>query len=281
MTREEEPLFIERKLVVVFDICSSTTILEDLKRTDNLAQWRNFIINLKNILFVISLECDLIEYNFIGDGWVLLFPDSISTDDLCRCLSSLSLRFSNEFRKLIRPLLSQAPVPNGLTFGIDSGDLIRVQMNEQPEYLGRAINVAARLQGCARELPGGPSYKAVFSPNSFYRPSMPSPTVEFERHTVSLRNITPPNMECFVFQALQPSGKASDGHVPNDDVLADKILSYVRRAKQEHPNRAFEESALCLEMGVTAEHVARAMDILAKRGRAERTGHPGMWFIHP
>jgi hypothetical protein len=68
---------------------------------------------------------------------------------------------------------------------------------------------------------------------------------------------------------------------PNDGALADEILSYARLMKQKHPNRVFEESALCLELGVTAEQVARAMDILHKRGRAERTGHPGAWFIHP
>jgi|ERR1700722_10182035 len=68
---------------------------------------------------------------------------------------------------------------------------------------------------------------------------------------------------------------------PNDGALADEILSYARLMKQKHPNRVFEESALCLEFGVTAEQVARAMDILHKRGRAERTGHPGTWFIRP
>jgi|ERR1700723_1325286 len=281
MTRDEEPLLIERKLVVVFDICSSTTILEDLKRTDNLPLWRNFIINLKNSLLLVSLDFDFIQYNFIGDGWVLLFPDNVPTDDLCHSLSTISSLFSEDFAKLIRPSLSHEPAPNGLTFGIDSGDLIRVEMNEQREYLGRAINVAARLQDYARDLPGGPSYKAVFSPNSFYRPALPTPTVEVERHAVTLRNITPPNMECFVFQTLQPSGKASDERVLNDDALADKILSYARLMKQKHPNRVFEESALCLELGVTAEQVARAMDILYKRGRAKHSGHPGAWFIRP
>jgi hypothetical protein len=281
MTREEEPLFVERKVVVVLDICSSTSILEDLKRTDNFPQWRNFIINLKNILLIASFEFDFIPYNFIGDGWVLLFPDNIPTDGLCHCLSTISSLFSSDFEKLIRPLLSQALVPNGLTFGIDSGELIRMEMNQQTEYLGRAINVAARLQGSARDLPGGPSHKAVFSKNSFYRPALPTPTVEIEKHVVTLRNVTPPHMECVVFQTLQPSGDANYGPLPNDDALADKILSYARQAKQKHPNRAFEESGLCLELGATAEQVARAMDILAKRGRAERAGPPGMWLIHP
>ena len=39
-----------RRVVVIFDITSSTTILEDLKRTDNLTVWRDFHINLKRFL---------------------------------------------------------------------------------------------------------------------------------------------------------------------------------------------------------------------------------------
>ncbi|HEU0047518.1 MAG: hypothetical protein DMG61_21905 [Acidobacteria bacterium] len=50
MTNPKEDLLRERKTVVVFDICSSTTILEDLKESDNQQQWRNLLIGLKNFL---------------------------------------------------------------------------------------------------------------------------------------------------------------------------------------------------------------------------------------
>ena len=46
MTRAQDKPETARKVVVVFDISSSTTILEDLKRSDNLTVWRDFYINL-------------------------------------------------------------------------------------------------------------------------------------------------------------------------------------------------------------------------------------------
>jgi class 3 adenylate cyclase len=40
----------------------------------------------------------------------------------------------------------------GLTFGMDHGDVIRLVMNGKPEYIGRALNIASRLQGKVKEI---------------------------------------------------------------------------------------------------------------------------------
>ena len=199
MTRRNEKLTSEKKLVVVFDICSSTTILEDLKRTDNLAAWRDLLISLKQCLRREGSRLQLEIYKFIGDGWVLLFPRATAKGKLCALLRKLSERFDHEFTQSISPLLSQPPNPVGLMFGIDAGELIRLKMNEQTEYLGRAINVAARLQSATKDLPDGPSYTALFSNNALNSPKPRSAGLAFERRTVSLRNISPPSMECFLF----------------------------------------------------------------------------------
>jgi hypothetical protein len=50
MTREDDAPTVVRKIVVVFDICSSTSVLEDLNSTDNLPRWRNLLIGLKTFL---------------------------------------------------------------------------------------------------------------------------------------------------------------------------------------------------------------------------------------
>lgn len=147
MTREDERPEVVRRLVVVFDACSSTTILEDLKQTDNLAAWRNLLIGLKQYLIDASADLDMELYKFVGDGWILLLPDRIDKQKLCDFLSGLSKWFDTTFNDEISDLLEHRPDPIGLTFGIDSGDLIRLEMNEQREYIGRAINVASRLQG--------------------------------------------------------------------------------------------------------------------------------------
>ena len=47
-------------------------------------------------------------------------------------------------------------------FGIDAGELIRLELNGQVEYLGRAINVASRLQSYTKELPVGHQLQGNF-----------------------------------------------------------------------------------------------------------------------
>ncbi|HXX46337.1 MAG TPA: hypothetical protein VEJ38_16560 [Candidatus Acidoferrales bacterium] len=194
----------ERHLVVVFDICSSTTILEDLKRTDNLGAWRKLLITLKDHVLETGTPLGMDLYKFIGDGWVLLFPNSVPKMGLCTFLGDLSKKFEVQFEASIKPLLSQEPSPVGLMFGIDAGELIRMVLGNQVEFVGRAINVASRLQSYTKELPGGPSYKVIFSKNSFNSPAPPPAGLTVDSIKVSLRNISPPTMQCFVWDATDP-----------------------------------------------------------------------------
>jgi hypothetical protein len=217
---ETEELGRERHLVVVFDICSSTTILEDLKRTDNLAAWRDLLLEMKANLQEEGSRLAMCLYKFIGDGWVLLFPDNVPKKDLCGWLSRFSEWYQGQFERAIRPLLLQEPSPIGLMFGIDAGELIRLELNEQVEYLGRAINVASRLQAQTKDLRGGPSYKALFSRNSFNSPSPPPRDIPVESTKVS-RNISPATIECFIFQTLQmPAEKQGTGRVPRTETAS-------------------------------------------------------------
>jgi hypothetical protein len=67
LTRESDKPEIVRRLVVVFDISSSTSILEELKQCDRLAIWRNLLIELKDFLDALGLDLEI--YKFMGDGW--------------------------------------------------------------------------------------------------------------------------------------------------------------------------------------------------------------------
>ena len=81
MTREQDSPQIERKLVVTFDICSSTSIIEDLHKTENTIKWRDFLIWMKRYLEQKSEEYGFYIYKFTGDGWILLFDyDSLGED---------------------------------------------------------------------------------------------------------------------------------------------------------------------------------------------------------
>jgi class 3 adenylate cyclase len=221
MTKEDERPEVVRNLVVVFDTCSSTAILEDLKRTDNLPAWRNLLIGLKQYLFDARADLGMELYKFVGDGWILLLPDRIDKQKLCDFLSGLSKWFDATFDAEISGLLEHHPDPIGLTFGIDSGELIRLEMNDQQEYIGRAINVAARLQGQAKEVPGGPAYKALFSKSSFNSVPRPPARIKVEPLTVPLRNISMgERYECLVFTAYQ--GKHAGGQHPKRAVQSPK-----------------------------------------------------------
>ena len=190
VTREKDKPETVRRVVVVFDISSSTTILEDLKRTDNLTVWRDFHINLKTFL---QGKCDLLEmemYKFMGDGWILLFHPNIHSASFFDFLNALTSFVMFQFVQVHR-LLQKYPEPTGLTFGIDTGELIRLEMNEQIEYLGRAINVAARLQGEAKRFSGSAmSNIALFSKVSFNSLEPYDPFTEATIQTVQLRNIS-------------------------------------------------------------------------------------------
>jgi class 3 adenylate cyclase len=55
----------------------------------------------------------------------------------------------------------------GLTFGVDEGNLVEIVMNDNVEYLGRALNVASRLQGSIKDNDKKPAYKVLLSRPAF------------------------------------------------------------------------------------------------------------------
>jgi hypothetical protein len=64
------------------------------------------------------------------------------------------------------------------------------------------------------------------------------------------------------------------------EALADAILALVREIKKEHPEaNAFEEDLFCEELEERPDRVAKAFDLLAVRGRAERVV-AGTWRVH-
>ena len=169
MSSPEEELKIENKIVLVVDICSSSDIMEDLLRTQDIVKWRNLLITLKEYLVETSTKLDFEVYKFIGDGWILLFDSGYNGRHLLNFLIDLLRRFDSEFKHLIYPNLEKPPEIEGLTFGMDSGRLVFIEMMERREYVGRAINVAARLQGTIEDTDILAGYRAMISNTLFQR----------------------------------------------------------------------------------------------------------------
>jgi class 3 adenylate cyclase len=160
---------ITRKLVVFFDISHSTAILEDLIRTENVVAWQNVLGQLKRFFWSEKVAKKHM-YKFLGDGWILLFDDNELTGDrVIELLQRLSSKYDELFNTHVAGVLSNMPSHVGLTFGIDEGSLVEIVMNNQREYVGRALNVAARLQTATKAM-GEPAVGLLLiSNNAFTR----------------------------------------------------------------------------------------------------------------
>lgn len=153
--------------MLFFDVCSSTSILEDLIMTENQKLWKRFLIDIKNYLRSERAAVDFEIYKFLGDGWVLLLeprPEGLGILDF---LDELSDEFVSTYKGRIESVLTRRIRNVGLTFGMDIGSCIPVVMNQQREYTGRPLNVAARLQGAIGQKDKNPQYKALLSNNLY------------------------------------------------------------------------------------------------------------------
>ncbi|SRR5882724_184031 len=174
MTVAKHELTVQKRTVVIFDICSSSNILEDLLLSDNIRAMRDLILSIKAFLRSEETKGRCEVYKFIGDGWILLFPYQVSGTGLIDFMEELSLMFATKLKKLVIPHLQSMPPVLGLSFGVDRGQLVRMIMMERAEFIGRPLNIASRLQSAIKDKDNNPAYKALFSKYSFRALGIPS-----------------------------------------------------------------------------------------------------------
>ena len=155
----------KRFVIVVFDMCSSSNLIEDLTLSGNISELRNFFIVMKEWLVKKTKALGFSLYKFTGDGWILLFPEEVEGRQLYFFLKDLCRFYRSKFAERIAGLLETNPGPMGLTFGITFGELIKIRMVNTDEFIGRALNVACRLQGAVnvKEKESNAAYKALLS----------------------------------------------------------------------------------------------------------------------
>ena len=207
MTRAEEQLTVEQRTVVVFDICSSTRMLEDLVLTGNMKRWRNLLIALKQFMETEARSVQFEIYKFIGDGWILLFDESITGMQLMSFLERLAEFYRATLASEVVYALQSTPSSMGLTFGVDRGTLIRMEMFGQSEYVGRPINLASRLQSALKEGDSTPGYKVLFSKPAYHALRIPNAWKSHDTKRV-LRNVLG-NEPCECIKALLHSVESS------------------------------------------------------------------------
>ena len=163
MTESLDKLTKEQKWVLVFDFCSSTSIIEHLILEGHQEGWRNLLIDIKRFLREESAANGFTVYKFTGDGWILLFDADFSPRVLFSFVERLCEKYAMVYKKRIGKILS-TPIDNiGITFGLEFGDVIRFVMFGQREYIGRPLNLAARLQGAIKDRDPKPQGKMLMS----------------------------------------------------------------------------------------------------------------------
>jgi class 3 adenylate cyclase len=146
----ERPFEIVERIVLCFDIRSSSNVIEDLTLTDHLGAMRDLLGEMKEHLRRGRRGVGYEMYKFMGDGWLLLFPLDIGGAEFLTFLSSFSASFDRHWTEHISPVLEGGIQVRGLTFGADSGRILQTRMLNRREYIGRPINIACRLQGEAK-----------------------------------------------------------------------------------------------------------------------------------
>lgn len=150
-------------LVVVFDMCSSSDVLEDLTLSGNLQRYDELLKSIKNYLANAQGKVLFDPYKFTGDGWILLFPARTKGKLVFALLQNLCSFFKKEFNNQVVQYLGTPPSRTGLTFGIEKGPLRAITMYGRREYIGRALNIACRLQESIKDTDDSPAYKALVS----------------------------------------------------------------------------------------------------------------------
>lgn len=176
-------------VVVAFDMCSSSDIIEELTLNGDLQRLKDFLTTLKQYLASAQKNLVFDPYKFTGDGWILLFPVNTAGKVLVTFLQDLCIFFRREFRKQVLKHLATPPSITGLTFGVEKGPLASMKMYGQREYIGRALNVACRLQSSVKDKGGSPAYKALVSNAAFNAYFSSARNVKAFKVRRTLRNI--------------------------------------------------------------------------------------------
>ena len=134
---------IIEKHVYVFDICSSTIMMEDVQMNSSLDSYYDMIDSILEFLKSFKPN-QFIIYKFLGDGFILLFDESVSPEIIYKFSEELVDISNKIIRAFINEKMQNINVPRiGITIGVDSGILLE----KKGEYVGRSINIACRLQG--------------------------------------------------------------------------------------------------------------------------------------
>ena len=154
-------------IVVAFDMCSSSDMLEELILRNDLSPYDHVLTRLKHYLAEAQESVLFDPYKFTGDGWILLFPGNTDGTSLWKFITDLSACYRATSEADLLPRLNTRPAMHGLTFGVERGPIAKMTIFQQTEYVGRPIVIACRLQAAVKGATRNPAYKALVSASVF------------------------------------------------------------------------------------------------------------------
>lgn len=171
--------------IIVMDLCSSSVILEKLQSAGKIRVWRRLWKKIFKHLsrdFYFSVRCK--PYKFVGDGFIILYRYQFSQDlfDFMKKLNSVSC----EFLKEVLERYKIEPKRFGFAYGIDRGELIKMRLLGQVEFMGEAINAATRLQSQLKT--DEDACSVMVSEKVYNRITLPQDVKQVEKRCV-LRNL--------------------------------------------------------------------------------------------
>src|SRR5260221_9522370 len=201
------------RIVVCMDMAASSNLIEELTRIGKPDQYLALFSEVAQYFHDdVGKVCDGLEdqfrrdphsvcYNFVGDGWILLFPPETEGERLRSFLNLLCPRFQRRLACALESIPTKPTEAMGLRFGIDCGELLRSRVFGHHEYIGRPINIASRLQKLVKELDSSRADQVLVSIHCYER-YFRGLNLQFPIHeTVSLINIRgAENFPCVRFQ---------------------------------------------------------------------------------
>jgi class 3 adenylate cyclase len=141
-----------KKVVVFIDICNSTLIVEEMIESLSFDAWVRILRSLKNRLRNKRDELGFELYKFLGDGWILLFDMKTDPQDILNVCKEISQYYKVLCNRINTENKSETlSRKTGLSFGLAHGTLVEIIMDSRKEYVGRALNLAARLQSAIKD----------------------------------------------------------------------------------------------------------------------------------
>lgn len=192
------------RYVLVFDICSSTAIIEDLVSNEQPQHFSRLLSAVHTFLQSSDSQYGYEIYKFMGDGYILLFDASSSMDSILEFYIQLVGYTSSALEWFIHDYLAATELPRvGISAGLDLGSLyiLKNTQSADREYFGKAINLATRLQG-SQERPDNVN-QLLFSSKLYLKVDEYLLRVACTERTRTLKNINKgESIRCYEFNPL-------------------------------------------------------------------------------